>query len=244
MVRRLDSRGASEVIGFVLVFALVTTTVGAAYVWGTDGLQNARDFERTNNAQRAMEAFADNVDDLARRGAPSRATEIELADARIGAGDPVTVNVTASGPAGNYSTRDVRIAPIIYDAGGGERIRYVNGAVLRTGSGGATVVRDADLFGGDRPVVSLVQTYSRAAGVGGSASVLVRTEATRTEVVAMSGAYETVSVAMTTPYAAAWKRQFQRQGMECTATDGELVCEKGVEHLVLTLIRVAVTFES
>lgn len=228
----------------MLVFALVTTTVGTAYVWGIDGLQDAREFERTNNAQRAMEALAENVDDLVRRGAPSRATEIELANARIGAGDPVTVNVTASGPEGDYSTESVRITPIVYDAGDGERIRYVNGAVVRTSPGGATVVRDAGLFGGDRPVVPLVQTYSRGAGVGGSANVLVRTEATRTEVVAMNGTYEAVNVTMTTPYAAAWERQFERQGMDCSASGDELACERRIEHLTLYLIRVAVTFEA
>ena len=93
----MDERGVSDVVGFVLVFALVTATVGVVYTTGIQGLTGSRDVERVNNAERAFDVFANNVDDVIRRGAPSRATEVKLADADLHYGAPVTVNLTLTG---------------------------------------------------------------------------------------------------------------------------------------------------
>ena len=106
-----DHRGASETIGFVLVFSLIVLTVGVVLTVGYTGLQDARDAERVNNAERAFDVLADNIEDITDRGAPSRGTEIRLAEAAIGPGAPTHINIsgfnTSGGrvfTTGNYTT--------------------------------------------------------------------------------------------------------------------------------------------
>ena len=60
----MTDRGQSEVIGFVLVFVLVVSTVSIASVAGFGSLQDARDYERSQNAERAVEAIAIGVDEV------------------------------------------------------------------------------------------------------------------------------------------------------------------------------------
>ena len=76
-------RSQSDVLGFVFVFAIVVSTIGLVFATGFTGLQDARDFERVNNAERAFEVLRDNVGDMIYRGAPSRVTEIKLASASL-----------------------------------------------------------------------------------------------------------------------------------------------------------------
>lgn len=252
MISASDRRGVSEVIGFVLVFGLITASVGAAYVWGMGGLTDARTFERTDNAQRAMEALADNVDDVVSGGAPSRATEIDLVDARLGGGDPVTVNVStgSDGPcAAAGGGCPYEVTPVVYDAGD-EQIRYVAGAVVRRGEGGAAMARDPGFVAErGRLVVPVVRTTADGSGVGGSGTVLVRTERIHAGVVAAGNATDAVTVSVASPNAHLWKRYLERTGdalwddcrvdgdrAVCTATDADV-------DLYLTRIWIEVGFD-
>ncbi|MFC7136780.1 hypothetical protein ACFQRB_10335 [Halobaculum litoreum] len=72
------TRAQSDAIGFVLVFSLIVLTVGTVYAAGYPALQDLRSDEQLENMERAFEVLDDNVDDMAREGAPSRATEIKL----------------------------------------------------------------------------------------------------------------------------------------------------------------------
>lgn len=246
-------RGVSEAVSFVLVFSLVVTTVGVVYAVGYEGLRDARDVERVNNAERAFDVLANNVDDLVRRGAPSRATELRLADAGLRTGDPVYLNVTGDheSDASNFSTGELALAPVVYDADTGETLRYAGGAVLRTSGGGAAMVRDPSVVvDGDRLVVPVVQTSAgTGTSVGGSASVLVRTERTLTDVVVADppGAYDEVRVELTTPHPEPWRRYFEAQGLTCPdAEQGPetVACTRSnVEHLYVVVVKIDVSFE-
>jgi hypothetical protein len=92
-----ERRAVSETLGFVFAFALIVTTTGIVFTVGQGGLQNAQDQERLNNAERAMDVLAQNMNDLNRRSAPSRATEIRLSEASIAYGDPVTFTSRSRG---------------------------------------------------------------------------------------------------------------------------------------------------
>lgn len=46
----MTERGVSDVVGFVLVFALIITSVGVIYTDGLTSLQDARDAQRLSNA--------------------------------------------------------------------------------------------------------------------------------------------------------------------------------------------------
>ena len=133
----MRDRAQSDVLGFVFVFAIVVATIGLVFSTGFAGLQDARDFERVNNAERAFEVLKDNVEDMVDRGAPSRATEIKVSDAGISFGDPVTINVSEEG--GAFSTAQT-IDPLVSDADTGTEIVYATGAIVRQQSGACVTI--------------------------------------------------------------------------------------------------------
>jgi hypothetical protein len=189
--RRRSRVGATEILGFVLIFSLVASTTGLVYVYGFGGLQGARDATALDNAERAMDVFADNVHDIHSRGVPNRATEIKLYDASIGLDEPTTWRVNVTGDvSGSPVTRSYSsdIEPLVYAAGDAELV-YANGALLRTEHGGAVMMREPSFVFrriGDEnvTVVPFVETRSPTEQhVAGDTTVLVRTDLAISETV-------------------------------------------------------------
>lgn len=249
---KTDTRGASEVLGFVLVFSLVTATVGYVYVGGISGLSDRRDAERVNNAERAFDVLASNVEDLGLRGAPSRATEIKLADARLGAGDPVAVNVTAEHSSGDsrldVPQKNYTLDPIVYDGGTGAQFVYANGAVIRQQPGGSVLVRSPPLIvRAGRIVLPIVLTDVESGDVAGSTTVRIRT--THRETTLLHAAHDTgtydLTVRLETSRTGPWKRFFETRGMSCNdPPPGALSCTAtGLTEVYVTVVRVNVVFE-
>jgi len=234
-------RAVSDVLGFVLVFALVTATVGVVYTAGLAGLQDARTDERVENAERAFDVLASSVDDEIRRDAPSRATEVRLSDARLSYGDPVAFNVTFLGSGDNYS---VSTRPVVYSAEGG-RVVYEGGAVLRDNDDGERMVREPPMTFGDTAVVPiLVARASGSEAVGGSRTVLVRTEMAKRQVFARraAGPY-TLRVNVTSPRAPAWQRYFEDEaGASCSLAGDTAVCEFQADSVIVPVYKMDVEF--
>lgn len=168
----MTDRAASEVLSFALVFALITSMVGLVSVAGVTGLTDMRDAERLTNAERALDVLADNVADVTHHGAPSRATEINLAGAQLDSGEAVTVNVSTDD---GFTTGDINVRPIVYTREGTDLV-YVNGAVIRVDDDGAVMKHQPALVLNESwTMVQVVQTTEADTGVGGSTTVLVRT---------------------------------------------------------------------
>lgn len=178
----MRDRGVSEVISFALVFSLIVATVALVYVSGIGGLEATRSGEQVNNAERAFDVLADNIKDIHREGAPSRATEIKLSDAQMEFGDQVRFNVTIRNKlAPNASVITYR--PITYSADSGTRLVYANGALFREDRGGTVMNREPSFLlaydgSSDQKTVILPGIETRNVGpesIGGQQTVLVRT---------------------------------------------------------------------
>ncbi|WP_336136841.1 DUF7289 family protein [Natronomonas amylolytica] len=169
-----DGRAVSEVIGFVMVFSLVLGTVSVVYIAGVGGLDETRDAERVQNAERAFDVLADNLQELGRAEAPNRATEIRLSESQLMVGQRYRTRVRVNGT--NVSEAAPR--PIVFDGGTGTRIVYEQGAVIRNDlDGGVRMVRQPDyLFGTDRTVIRHIEPRGGEQNVGGSTTALVRAE--------------------------------------------------------------------
>lgn len=256
MSLQADSRGVSEVIGFVLVFGLVVASVGAVYAFGMGELQDVRDYERVNNAERAFEVFADNVDDVARRGAPSRGTELKLADSTLGYGE-TTVNVTLDatpatpGANANNSTGPVALSPVVMAVGDAGEVRYASGAVLRTdGEGPPRMVHDPDfVFDDDRVVVQLVRSTPRGtAQLGGQRIARIRTVRTsRLALLTRTETDVTLRFDVSSPYASAWGDYLESEGFSCgpyTDASTAVSCRlDDVSRVSVVRVTVETTFE-
>jgi hypothetical protein len=237
-----DARGLSDVIGFVLVFGLITAAVAVVSVGGFQVLEDARDNQQVTNAEQAFDVLDENVEDLAVRGAPRRSTEILLSDAELTFGDPVTFNVTAGGT-DYYATN---VTPLVYQTSGGTELVYVNGAVLRQHDDGAYLANEPRVSAGDRTFVPFVVTSARSDGVAASNArrVLVRTAVNGRDVRTFDDPDTRLNV--TTPRAAAWERYLEDElDVECSGPDdgltGEVSCPLPGDEVYVQAIGVSIS---
>lgn len=249
-------RGVSEVLGFVLVFALVASTVGLVSVYGFGALEDTRDAEQVTNAERAFDVLAANMANMHEEGASSRATELSLDRAKLEVGSPVRINVSAHNASGSDVYAERSVDPIIYRGAEGTEIVYVAGAVFRDQETGGLMIQEPPmLLGSDRTLIPVIQT--RHGGNVTSASgqtVRVRGELVSNRPLAgLSAAqspYGNVTVNVTdSPRTELWAEYFESQpDTSCPVVDtnaNRLSCEiDEPETLYVTLSRIEYEFET
>ncbi|WP_396613472.1 hypothetical protein ACH9L7_17770 (plasmid) [Haloferax sp. S1W] len=237
-----EARAVSEVVSFVLVFALVISTVAFVYALGYPALVTVQDAERVNNAERAMTTLADTVSEVTVRGAPSRATEIKLSESSLSFGPPMTVNVSdENGTLLAQST----FRPVVYESAEGTRVSYAAGGVFREQSDGVVVVRDPDLVvSGSETVILVPETTpaTKTDAIVGQTGVLVRLERGNTTTVTTDG---NVTVEVTSSHPDTWYEYLDSQaGATCSPPTGETVtCTFDANRASVTVVDVAVELE-
>ena len=217
----MSDRGVSEALGFVLVFALVTATIGVVYATGISSLHGAQQAEKVNNVERAFDVFADNVEDLHRSGTPSRATEVKLAGGSLGTGEPVDIAVEAVevGNPSKNATYSVSFEPVVYEAESGTKLLYTGGAVVRSNSHGAVMLSEPGWIDGpNRSVIPLINSYGGAGSVGGEGAVLIvaqrKSRSLQGPFEAGAGSTARVNVTVTSPRVTVWKRFMEDRGYD------------------------------
>lgn len=248
------SRAQSDAIGFVLVFSLIVVTVGAVYAVGFGALQDVRAEEQLDNMERAFDVLDDNLADMAREGAPSRATEIKLNGGTLAVDGTATVTVYAenTSAASDNATVVATAVPITYSRDG-SGVAASFGAVIRSDRGGSAMRTDPGwVVDDDRAMVPLVITSPSGErnALGGSSTVLVRGDVTGRGIVAelTAGADSDVRVNVTveSPRADAWGRYFEREGMtavDADGGDGSVTYTFVVNRIVVQQTTVAVELE-
>ena len=203
-------RGQSELVGFLLVFSVVVLTIALVGVTGFVGLEDAKDYQRSTNAEQAFTGFADSVDDVVRAGAPSRSTEIQIADGRLSLGTAET-RIRIETPDENSTTVNVTTEPVGYESGTGTTITYRSGGLVRRDGDAAVMIREPDfVLSDERVVLPVVQTTQSGGGpVGGTSAVDVRTVHAGTDVLVRDRPVSSITLNMTTPNAEAWERYFR-----------------------------------
>lgn len=241
----MASRAQTETLGFVLAFAIITASIGLVYTTGFSGLNEAREFEEVNNAERAFEVLADNIGDIVHWNAPSRSTEIRLAGSALTIAEQDRVRVNASG-IGLNETYGVR--PIIFDADTGERIIYFQGSVIRESGSDANVLRESlMLITENRTVLPVVQTRLTGTGsVSGETTVLIRARhATSSIVLEDENPPSPLWFNVTSPWTDAWVDHMESKSgiTDCIAVDGTAACRIETDHVYITLVQVDVEIE-
>jgi len=243
-------RAVSEVLGFTLVFALILSMVALVSVVGFGDLDDAREFEQTNNAQRAFDVLADNMDDVLLRGAPSRATEVKLTDSTVYFGDQVSINVTGTDSAGDDFAREYRYRPLVYEGASGSRVVYSAGAVFRDQRDGGRVVRDPPfVLDRDRTHLPLPIVQSQEASSIGGSTVRIRAEAAlRNLDFHDTGGPTDIQINVTSPRRGLWRSYLEGEpGIDSSTIDedsGSVICDvTDPERLSIQEVRMTVSFE-
>lgn len=241
----MPNRGQTETLGFVLVFAIITASIGLVYASGFTGLNEVREFEQTNNAERAFEVLADNIEDITHRNAPSRSTEIKLANAELRIADAIELEI--KDPDSDFNN-SYSIQPIIYDADTGTEIVYSQGAVIRSQDDGGVVVTEGTfVLGENRTLVPVIQTRLQGdSGVSGSTTVLVRADLSQTRLVyANDTPSNTVWVNVTSPRANLWFAHLNEKypDADCSLAGDTASCSVETDRVYVTLIQIDLTIE-
>jgi hypothetical protein len=214
-------RGQSEVLGFALVFGLVLSAVALIAVFGFGALEDTRDSEELNNAERAFDVLADNMADIHQDGTPSRATEISLQNAQLEAGDTVTFNLTFVGPQESISRP---LEPIVFRSGDAEVV-YVAGAILRSQREGGVMIKEPPfLIDTDRLVLPIIETQN-VGDITSTGGQTVRVRGLRrqrqfvADMVKNPSPYDEAIINITSPRSDIWQTYLEEQdGMDCRDT--------------------------
>lgn len=248
-----DHRAISDALGFIMVFAIIISTVAIVYTGGFQSLNNARQYERMNNAERAFEVLDDNIEDIVQRGAPSRATEIKLDRAALLGGDSQVINVTVTeGAASEGESISRSYHPIVYESqtDKNNRMVYALGATFRASKGGTVMSTEPTwILEDNRIIIPIVQTrHDDGVDVVGSDTILVRTWSSGVNIPLENTTGESdVYVNVTSPRASAWKDYMEEQdpAVDCSQSnvdDDEANCKvEDVEVVYVT--RIVINYE-
>ncbi|WP_435073170.1 DUF7289 family protein [Halorubrum sp. HHNYT27] len=236
-----DDRGVSNVVGYILVFSLITITIGTVFAVGITGVEDRREAERVANVERAFDVLDDNLRDIQRYGDPNRATEIRLAGGTLSVAEETRITLAnTSDPADlvNGTRAEWRSKRIAYQEDD-TTIAYDAGALVRGDGDGSVMLSEPRFVGaGGRttlPIVALVRGDGddRVAGDGTVQITAVEDEnldSETTRYAAASG--ETLYLWVETDQPDAWARYFERADGFADATpagaDGVAVAE--IEH--------------
>lgn len=229
-----DERAVSEVVGFILVFSLVLGTITLVYVGGLGGLQDTRDHEQMANAERAFDVLANNLQELGKGKAPSRATEVKLAGAQIRTTEPSLISVNSTGMnASGASPRSIVYRPESSDSA----VVYEAGAVIRQDGDQAIMIREPDfVFGPDRTVIRVIETRGGLQSTSGDTTTLVRGEKRFQEVRHSNqdpdAQFElNVSFRPASGHVKPWHDYFEESLNEAYGTDGDDFCTEGTTEV-------------
>lgn len=168
-----DDRGVSEVIAFILTFAIILGSVGLLYTTAFGAMMDYQEAEQDTNAVRAMDSLTDNFNEVLRNnGVNQRYGELSLRDGRVATGDGGTkLNITIhrNGSNETLGISDDRfvgygdgvtaeLGEFAYESDAGS-IAYEGGSLVRGDETGSVVLREPQIRcnpGRNTAIISLV----------------------------------------------------------------------------------------
>ncbi|ELZ13601.1 hypothetical protein C479_02111 [Halovivax asiaticus JCM 14624] len=219
-----DDRAVSELVGFVIVFGIIIGSVGILYMTGFSAMGAVQEQEQTRNAERAMDALAENLNDIVEtEGVAYRAGEMSLRQGTLSSTDNETTVavkvqnknwINASGTL-NYKTGDTEIV-------------YEGGAVVRSTESGAWTIREPLIRCTENTaIISLVQLEVDETAVSSAGTRAI--SATHSETTVDRFKEDTVTITVDSPRAEAWERSLAAGEWEHGGddADGKVTCNLG-----------------
>lgn len=167
-------RGVSEVVSFLLIFALLISVSITGAVFGIDTLETASRGDTVHLAERSHEALRSDMYDLS-SGAAYRSTEIDMAGGTLRYADPITITVTAESSAGTMEPVTIRPRPIVIDPGAYELLFVAGAIVLQQPDGGVLKAGPVMRIEHDQSILLFLNTTrgDGPASVGGSGTAAI-----------------------------------------------------------------------
>ncbi|OYR84529.1 hypothetical protein DJ71_08750 [Halorubrum sp. E3] len=222
-----DERGVSDVVGYILVFSLITITIGTVFAVGITGVEDRREAERIDNVERAFEVFDDNLRDIQRYGDPNRATELRLAGGTLSVSGEtrfVLADTNDSDDVANGTIAEWTSRPLTY-RDSGTTIAYDAGALVRGDGDGSVMLSDPRFVAADNrttiPIVGLVRGPGRERVAGeDTVQITVVEDATADSETERFGGGDPLYLWVETEQPDAWSRYFDEADGFDNATPG------------------------
>ncbi|WP_254862462.1 DUF7289 family protein [Halovivax gelatinilyticus] len=240
---RSTDRGVSEVVGFVIVFGLIIASVGVLYMTGFQAMGDFQQSEQQNNADFAMDALAENFNDIVRNdGVLERSGELNLREGTIQVesdGSIKHINVTKDGSdtdvlddhLSNYDHDGIGAFTYEYE---GTTVAYQGGAVVKVTPSGEITVRDPPMRCVDGvAVVSLVVVDGDERSLMAHGSQEVTANKIGTSV--YQGSNVTIELG-DSEYTQAWERSLESLGLK-----DKNECDQ--EHAVVRITSVDISYD-
>ncbi|WP_155120549.1 DUF7289 family protein [Haloprofundus marisrubri] len=237
-----DSRAMSDVVGFVLIFAIVVTSVGVVTTFGVGALVDFRDAEAGNNAERGMVAVADAMDEVDRGRSPARSAELTVDRGTIGISDGVSFRVRYSNASTTYE-ETYQTNALVYRLDG-TNVAYESGAVIRSGGDSSALSSSPSLrCSDDAAVVSLVRVRARGPSSvrGDTVRIEMRHQSSQLLFPQTNLSDAGVTVEATSPRQDSWTQYFEQADGWQSDGPGTGVCE-GVDRVVVRQTTISVRF--
>jgi hypothetical protein len=241
-----DDRAVRNILGYVLTFAVVVTSVGVVSTTGYQQLEDLRGAEQFNNAERSLRLAAADFDDLQQGRARVRSSSIDLAGGSLAVTD-TELDVEA---VGTSFDRTLQVGALRYGLDRSQVV-YESGALFRSdGDTEPTVVAAPPMVCSDQQaLVSVVTLRAVDAEQVGSGRVQIVGSVDRRELrfpinrtgPDSVGDTSAVEVTVDSPRADGWNRAFTESGgWSETATDDQYRCD-GVDGVYVrqTVINVS-----
>lgn len=131
---RHDDRALSDVLAFVLIFAVMIASVGLIGAVGFDTVGEVRDSEQLSSAELSMAELSDQLTGIADHESPVRSSELRVGGATVAVTEGVTLTITVSGEGPTTWNETVELGALEYQLGD-TTIATVGGAVIRIDDG-------------------------------------------------------------------------------------------------------------
>ena len=248
-----DDRGISEVVAFILTFAIILGSVGLLYTTAFGAMTDYQESEQETNAVRAMDSLTDNFNDVLRSsGVNQRYGEISLRNGQITTSEGGTaVNITITNESGDVkllgnSSGDrfagygngatAELGEFAYESDNG-KIAYEGGGLIRSEGSGSVVLREPQIRCDEErqtAIISLVtisaenRSIQTSSGLGITMSVENRSSAVYT-----GDEVDTVEIAVDTEYETAW---------DGTDLEGTCGADDGLDRAVVTIVEADIEY--
>ncbi len=237
--QRDSERAITEVIAFILVFAIVLGSVAVLYTTGFQAMNDYQENEQLNNAERGMTSLADNFNDVVRyAGVEQRFGELTLRGGTIRVGGESTTIEIDTGS----TTEDYELGSLTYEAGS-DTIAYEGGGVFRASGDGSTAIKQPPIrCASNTAVVSLMKIDNTGErSIQSDTGVGLRISKTDTErITDFEDDNVEITVAGDTPYDNGWEQALTRNNWE-DAGSSTYECT-GVENIEIQIVTAEIEF--
>ncbi|WP_265111286.1 DUF7289 family protein [Halosolutus halophilus] len=244
-------RGVTEVIAFILVFAIILSSVGVLYTTGFQAMDDYRENEQLSNAQRGMTSLGDNFNDVLRYdGVERRYGELTLRGGTIRTGGENTTIHVATGWNGSDTSvaNSTELGALAYE-GESATVAYEGGGVFRRSGDYSFAIKQPQVRctpESDTAVISLLvldhdgeRSFQSSDSVG---FTIVETSTTRhTDMSEIDPTADEIRIVVDDgPYQDGWNQTLERGGWTRDEDDPGYTCD--VEDLEVQIVTAEIEY--